>query len=347
MKRRNTLILPFIIIALLASSCVLTPKKTPSTNTVVPDPTSEAIVQPTAVTASKTFAPIDAATPVVKSTEPAPTPEPGGWDELDVEFDFKVYQGGYRVRAPFNAHVMVQANSTELYFKEANAVIYLTGAVGLDNLPSELGIYNEKVSGLLRRHGVTGESRESDYTVADWNGKWFDFSGMDNDIPVMARAVVVKPGEARLLLAVQFSPDDVNPKDWETVHKTVFVQTLEQLEFLYNEDLQDVYTCPISSDSSYGTTPENPIRVGGGMWLGPSSERAYLDNLMDRMGNPLTYERKGSLIGPEGNILDEYVVILDERTYTFYLDEYSFEQPLAPAGFDCFGAFPLGQFEGK
>jgi hypothetical protein len=98
--------------------------------------------------------------------------------------------------------------------------------------------------------------------------------------------------------------------------------------------------CPISSDSTYGYSEENPIKVGGGAFEGPSREEAYLDNLRGPNGEGLTYERTRSLESGD-TILDEYHVAGPGVDEVLYLDEYDFSELQAPAGFTCLGPFPL------
>jgi len=90
---------------------------------------------------------------------------------------------------------------------------------------------------------------------------------------------------------------------------------------------------PPSGDATYGVTRQNPIKVGipgtpqdqtSIIMAGPRAERAYLDRLRDSQGNPLRYQRRGSVgAGPDGHVLDQYELTgQDGRTYALYLDMY-------------------------
>ena len=93
--------------------------------------------------------------------------------------------------------------------------------------------------------------------------------------------------------------------------------------------------CPISADPTYGYSPENAIRVGeGDPFSGPSLERAYLDQLSGPSGEPVTYERLGSV--PQGDtILDSNKVSFGGRAVTLYLDEFSGEPFRVPLRLSC------------
>jgi hypothetical protein len=98
--------------------------------------------------------------------------------------------------------------------------------------------------------------------------------------------------------------------------------------------------CIISTDKAYGYTQENPIKVGGDDFGGPPRERAYLDNLAGPNGEPISYNRTGSLDFGD-TILDAYIITGLATDVTLYIDEYSFTEPQAPVGFTCVGAFTL------
>ncbi|MGC1378142.1 MAG: hypothetical protein WA821_18070 [Anaerolineales bacterium] len=96
----------------------------------------------------------------------------------------------------------------------------------------------------------------------------------------------------------------------------------------------------VSTDKTYGYTQENPIKVGGDDFGGPPRERAYLDNLAGPHGEPISYNRTGSLDSGD-TILDAYEISGLSKPVTLYIDEYSFTEPQAPVGFTCLGAFSL------
>ncbi|MFZ5856373.1 MAG: hypothetical protein ACOYZ6_06045 [Chloroflexota bacterium] len=96
--------------------------------------------------------------------------------------------------------------------------------------------------------------------------------------------------------------------------------------------------CPISTDDTYGYTLENPIRVGGDFFSGPSRERAYLDNLRGPNGEKFTYERHGSTHGID-TILDIYELYGLPTKVILYVDMYKYEQLMAPVGLTCAGPF--------
>ena len=96
--------------------------------------------------------------------------------------------------------------------------------------------------------------------------------------------------------------------------------------------------CEIALDASYGFTPGNAIKVGGGFQAGPARERQYLAALRGPSGEGLHVVRLGSTMAPDKQtILDLY-----EITYAgmaaplrLLLDEYHEEPLKAPQGFTC------------
>jgi hypothetical protein len=97
--------------------------------------------------------------------------------------------------------------------------------------------------------------------------------------------------------------------------------------------------CGTSTDPTYGTTKQNPIKVGGGAMYLASREVKYLSALRGPAGQGLHFKRGGS-IAPETNptfLLDEYTIDYPniDKPLVLYLDGYHWATPLAPKGWLC------------
>lgn len=101
----------------------------------------------------------------------------------------------------------------------------------------------------------------------------------------------------------------------------------------------------ISDDLTYGTTGENPVKVGTGPNGGPANQRAYLNLLRDSKGNPIQYERTGTCCmysSPNGlmgfALVDVYLVRYRDakgrkKKMNLYLSFYDYEDPKVIYGF--------------
>ena len=96
-----------------------------------------------------------------------------------------------------------------------------------------------------------------------------------------------------------------------------------------------------STDSTYGLTEKNPIKVGGGEG-GPISERKYLNSLSGPNGETVTFDRIGSCCSFKsisspmgGGLLDKYSVTYKGKkdTVVLYLNMYEKGKLMAPVGF--------------
>ena len=105
------------------------------------------------------------------------------------------------------------------------------------------------------------------------------------------------------------------------------------------DDLPPITLSEVSTDETYGYTPQNPIKVGG---VAPSRERNFLDLLRGPAGEAIRYSRDGSCCGFEtpnglmgGGLLDIYSVWVGDKKepVKLYINMYDFEQPKAPKGF--------------
>jgi hypothetical protein len=95
---------------------------------------------------------------------------------------------------------------------------------------------------------------------------------------------------------------------------------------------------------------DNPVRVGGGGSLtdlsfdGPDREKAFLNTLRAPNGDPVTFERAGSM-GSGDTILDIYLIKASgfNGEKTVYIDMYNFSELFAPVGFSCGGRFTISE----
>jgi hypothetical protein len=99
--------------------------------------------------------------------------------------------------------------------------------------------------------------------------------------------------------------------------------------------------CPISDDPSYGATPANPIKVGGGPMYVMARSLRFLETLRGPAGQGLHLKRLGSFDGPDDTTLDVYQVDYDGVVRQLYVDGYRFAAPKAPLGLVCGAANAL------
>lgn len=102
--------------------------------------------------------------------------------------------------------------------------------------------------------------------------------------------------------------------------------------------------CETAEDGAYAYSKEQPVQVGGSPMYGAARQRRYLDALRGPAGERVEYKRLGSGPGPDGTILDTYVLTYPglEAPVTIYLDWYHYNPQKAPRGFTCGQPFNLG-----
>lgn len=116
--------------------------------------------------------------------------------------------------------------------------------------------------------------------------------------------------------------------------KTVKHQLVNDNTFLLTE---------ISTDSTYGLSPTNPIEVGGVSHSeGPQNERRFLNALAGPNGEKISYNRAGSCCPVKSKngfmgtaLLDNYRVTYEgaKDTVSIYINMYDSGHLKAPVGF--------------
>lgn len=101
----------------------------------------------------------------------------------------------------------------------------------------------------------------------------------------------------------------------------------------------------ISTDSTYGYSSNNAVKVGGvDQSIGPLNEQRYLNALTGPEGETVWYKRRGSCCPIESEsgltltgmaMLDEYAVTWEGNpdTLKLYINMYDYGEMKAPAGF--------------
>lgn len=159
------------------------------------------------------------------------------------------------------------------------------------------------------------------------------------DAPLEGQTILVMPSENQFLYGLVIANTGMNKDKWAEEGSKVFAALLESIRFIESQDL-DGSACVVSSDSTYGHSKDNPVKVGGDWLDGPPRERSYLDSLSGPNGEIVNYERTRSLNHGDV-ILDEYAVSYAGKSFTLYLDQYSYEELMAPVEFVCWTPIPL------
>jgi len=283
-------------------------------------------------TPEPTATPQPTATIVVTSTntvEPASTPN---IDFGDMTF-FEVVEN-FTISIPYPYLYEVQGNIVIIANEERSLFISFAsdngGSLSLDE------IINDYLGSLEARGANFERSQPEKITIDGFEGIAVNIVGkLGNGIPVEGKALAVLNTSGLFVFGLATTDTTYGEDLWENEHQFVFDELIESIKFVNSTG-----SCIISTDTTYGYTEQNPIKVGGSGFDGPSRERAYLNNLLGPNGEALSYERRGSLL-TDTTILDIYIVTGSGIDETLYVDMYNFEEPQAPVGFTCKGEFPL------
>ena len=271
-------------------------------------------------TATPTKTPIATQTPIVKLGE-----------------KHVINEGGFSFRVPIG--YASQIEERQALISDLNGTLVISFAAA-ESTFSEEEIIDEYLDAVARRsEGEFIKTPSDPVTVGGLESKAFNLTGSLFGSSLQGKTFIVPIGANRFLFALAISNISEDENAWEDHGSKVFEAVIESIELIEAES-RDI--CPIATDTTYGYTKENAIRVGDGgeLFGGPARERAYLDNLRGPGGEPLSYERTGSL-NFEDTILDEYVITGLGNPVTLYLDIYKFEELQAPVGFTCAGSFNL------
>lgn len=318
--------------ALTACAGLLLPEPTPTpTSTATPSLTPSPTLTSTAtITPTPTLTP----TPTATATfTPSPTPT------IALQPAQNVVGGGFSFRAPAEYSYKILDNQvwiSDPLHMTTYVILSITGDAFAELTPEEIvDIFVEDYASMMG--GSLEKSSTTPHTLLGVEATVYTLRGTLSDNATSGAVVLARLSDEHFILALGTGGSSLVKDVWWVLGYKYFFAVLDTLELI---DVSTLPACPVSTDPTYGTSKDNPIKVGGDAFGGPARERTYLEHLRGPNGELLTYERLGSESHGD-TILDAYRITGLARAVTLYLDEYSFSELFAPVGFSCLGPFPL------
>jgi len=311
----KTKLLAILTLSLIVSGC----------SALAADPTITPEPSPTLVpTTTSTTQPTATSTPTVTLT---PVPSPDKIMSLAVV-------DGLTISVPVPLQYQVNGNKVVLITDAADLNISFVGD-SQNNTQPLTKVIDAYLASLEKRGWKFTKGTSEDIQIDGVTGLALNVTGTTGDIIFEGEAVAASPKSGYVLFGLGVSKTNSDLNSWKDKGQATFNDLIQTIKFTNTNAV-----CPISTDKTYGYKENNPIKVGGGDFDGPSRERAYLDHLQGPHGEKLTYDRNGSM--PSGDvILDIFHISGSGINATVYVDEYNYSDPQAPVGFSCEGAFPL------
>jgi hypothetical protein len=128
---------------------------------------------------------------------------------------------------------------------------------------------------------------------------------------------------------------------WKLSGGPILNRLQQSVRFL--EPSQLMY-CDVAKDTTYGFSPENPIRTGNtNLYDGRTRQETYLLTLRGPNYEEVFFTRLAPEFNNLGVIVDPYRIEYAQipEAVTLYFDMNTFEQLFVPQGFSCEAAFPI------
>ncbi len=325
-----------------AAAIIATAGDAPTAVALLPTPT--AAQPPTAAPSPPTKTPTPRATQrplsdlvpdetATATPEPSPTPEVSPTPDPAQTQQFS-WSGGYSFWPP--AGYEMSSNGGQTLFTGAEGMLALAGGPEQNSSrPPEQAL----AEALAAINGSMGASLQTGspfpVTVGGAPGVGADLSGATPQGAVLGRLVTVRPNPGQLFYAFGVSPSEL----WTARDAARFQRLLRDVGFF---PLGSQFGCPRSLDPTYGFSPDNPIRIGGGDGA-PQREAAYLGALVAANGQAMPFQPAGSQQHGD-RMLNVYTLprAPGSGAAVLYFDPSVYEPLFAPVGFGCVGAIPVG-----
>ena len=348
MSRYSRLLTLLFLLALVLSACGESDEAgltEVATAVTVADSTTAPPLLPTPTAAPSATATSIPATPAPAATKPAapdfpaateslsPTPTLTATAEAVVTQQFS-WSGGYSYWPPPGYET--QTNGGQTLFTSPEGVLSLAGGPQQASSAPPDEALGEALATINASLGASlTAGAPSPVTVGGAPGVAADLSGTTPQGAMLGRLVSVQPAAGQLFYAFGLSPAQL----WTARDAARFQRLVSGVAFF---PLGSQFGCPRSLDPTYGFSPDNPIRIGGGP-AAPQREAAYLGALVSATGQPLPFQPAGSQAFGD-RMLDVYTLAgaPEGQPAALYFDPNSYEALFAPVGFGCVGAIPVG-----
>ena len=265
---------------------------------------------------------------------------PAANQKPDPVLHFVNFQGGYEFSVPSETIVRVTAGQSLIDYQSPPARLNVVGTRSMTSAYQPTEIMAMVLSSLFSNNTPLEVSNQQELTVAGHPAIQQDFNGGSGETAVSGKVVVFKPSPTGFLLVIGSAPLVGDKPTFPTSAQSLYEAFLENVIVMPEADLKGAEVCPLAAKADYGTTPDNPVKIGGGQVLGLARELAYLDNLLDQEGQLFSYRRLGTL-NTTGKSLDQVQLILAGKEMTLFFDLENYEPLFAPIGMQCMGKFSL------
>ncbi len=190
--------------------------------------------------------------------------------------------------------------------------------------------YLQKIQENYSEVEPTDVVKETQGTIATASA---EFNASRDGKPVHGRITVYEPQNSKVVILLVMTFGD---QRWEREGQQVFEKVSGSLQF---QPIEVWQACPVTKNPEYGTSPNRPILIGGGLNDGEQRIENYLDALLGPRGEYVTYGRVGTH-ETSGVTLEEYNTYYGNTRRTLYFDIYKFEDLRAPLSMQCSAPLP-------
>lgn len=293
----------------------------------------------TAPAPANTATPLPTLTPRPSAT-PTPRPSPTLTPYIpELGKEILVQSGSYSFQPILGYRVAVDGSQATLSSRNQKVMIalYSGSAADVPVLDGALKSFTAAMSDGIENY-QQGEPAEID--AAGQKGTAVEISGIIMGEKARGVAAAVENPMQQFLFIFAFGQVTTEADYWQVEGQSAYHAILASIRFI-DSPVQEG-SCLISTDPTYGYTPQNPIKVGGDWLDGPSREKNYLGVLTGPQGQPVSVLGRSSE-EKDGVILDIYIITYQglEKNVFLYLDEYQYDEPRIPVGLKCSQAIPL------
>jgi hypothetical protein len=271
---------------------------------------------------------LDPSSTPTRTPRPTPTITPTPFYRVEAGMRIKLPSGGFSFSLPLG-YDLVEQHVTSAYLQSSDERIqvsfYATPRIPGTALESVVKYMVEEID-TWYDHTAFDEPSPSDLNGV--RALSVEFDGEDQDGALHGSLTIFAPEDSKLVYLIVIAHGD---QRWEREGSKLLKVTRDHLEFFAIAPLE---ACPRTKNAEYGSTPGQPIRIGGGTLKGEERIMDYLEGLLGPRGEVIPYYEAESQV-LNGRLLDSYEIRVGSQFRTLFFDTSGYEELRIPVGLAC------------
>jgi hypothetical protein len=241
-----------------------------------------------------------------------------------------VSEGGFSIRPISDYPVFNTAREFAQQDPDRQLVLSFAGGQISKDLPLD-SFFDSYLESLTKNIANLEHTEIEAVIFREKEGLETQISGFEGGTEIEGHLMIIQFTRTKIFLALGYGRIGEESNAWQESGQQTYDALLSSVAFLGVDE-----NCKVSEDTTYGYTPENPIRIGGGEVNGNQRIIFFLQNLTNPQGESIRFSSAG-ILQTEDILIIQYEIYYSglANPVLLYFDIATPEALKAPYGLGC------------